>query len=437
MTPRILAKTAASAAIFVAACSGPEDDPSWTGALETDGGADEALTAPDWDHPQETADTEDADPLLLPAGYCIQIPEAPIYGYRHQCSGHIQISFKIDDNALDANITFGPGATNPDLWVDPDGYELPLVAACCGAYDYDAPTSEEKKPYAINCLADGVQQVCGSLPHIIRREAATKGPATQAVTLGLADSLEETPVQADCWASLWGDLDPEVDPWNQISDTSWSPKDNATITLNALEVTDWTEEGDVTWQTCEGWFDNDAAVVPTAPLTVPGTVAMRQGILASGSSAAGTGPLSSSATLYPTSGSFTLAQDLSSGTVLVTALSLAAGSTTIVSGGDAMVLERSSMVLRKVLEPSISAGDYVVPAGSAMFTVMTTYEGGSRIIPFTNTDAIYFRSTSTGWEIDPFEIVYAEPGVGTWSLDFDGLTFYLPTSPRYSRSAPA
>lgn len=419
--------TAVVLAFLMAACSGQEAEQSWTTVFDSDGGVEEAFTSPEWDFPNETDTEGEPEPLLLPAGKCLQIPDEPKYGYWHQCSGHIELIFKVDDETSNANLTFGPGATNPDLWVDPDSYDLPLVAACCGAFDYETPTSEDKKPYAINCLADGVQQVCAALPHIIRREAATKGPITKAVLINLAKDLEEPSAQLDCWAALFGNLDPSVDPWNLIADTSWSPKTNATITLDGLEVTDWTTEGDVTWQTCESWFDNDAAVVPTAPFTLPGTISMSQGTLAPGSSAAGTGPLSASVTLYPSAGSFTLVQNASSGQVLVSALTMTADPTTVVFGSDSMVLERSSVVLRQVLEPRLVAGDYVVPAGSAMFTVTTAYEGGSRIVPFTNIDEIYFRATSTGWEIDAFEIVYHEPGVGTWSLDFDELMFNLPT----------
>lgn len=410
------------------ACAGPEDDPTWENVpLETGNGADEALTSPDWDLPDGTGDTGgEPEPVLVPTGKCIQIPEEGKYGYWHQCLGHIELSFDVMGEQFDASFTFGPGASNPGYWSELDSYEMPLVAACCGPFDYVNPTSEEKKPYAINCLADGVQQVCVALPDIIRREATSLGPAAKDIVNNFADDLETETEQRACWDALFLS-DPNA--WNIISNTSWSPKNNATITLDTIEVNDWTEEGDVTWETCEGFFDNDPAVVPTVPFTVPGTVAMSQGTLAPGSTMTGSGPLTNG-TLYPSAGSFTLVQDAITSAVLVTGLRVEAYSDTISGDGESLVIDEASLVLQNVLEPTkvvFGAGVvYVVAAGGARFTATAAFEGSSRIVSFTNVDPIIFRAISTGWEIDPFELSYSEPGYGTWSLDFDGLTFNLP-----------
>src|SRR5690606_38223027 len=156
---------------------------------------------------------------------------------RHQCAGQLELSFDIQDETGEANFVFGPDASNPSLWLEPDSYDLPLVAACCGAFDYDSPTSEQKTPYAINCLADGVQQVCTALPHLLRREAAKLDPISEEIVKNFADDIEDE--APECWDALWGAFDPEG-TWNMVTDTSWSPKSGATITLNWLEVTDWT-----------------------------------------------------------------------------------------------------------------------------------------------------------------------------------------------------
>ena len=413
--------------LFAAACKGPEHDPGWAGALGTSG-ADEALTSPEWDVPNETGDTGgEPESLLLPTGICIQLPESGKFGYRHQCEGQVEFSFAGMEVSGGEHIYFGPGVSNPGLWLAHDNYGLPLVAACCGAYDYADPTPEQEQPYAVNCLADGVQQVCALVPDLIRREAAKLSDTNeQAIANSYADQIEDN--QPECWTGLSGTYDPES--WNSITNTSWHIGEGIwgyTITLELLEVTDWTADGDVTWETCEGFFDNDPAVVPTAPFVVPGTIAMSQATLATGSTMEGTGPYSSGATVYPSAGSFTLVQEATTGAVLVTGLELQSGPFAVVAGTDTLVIDRSSLVLRNVLEPTIVAGDYVVSAGDATFTVTATFDGGSRIVPFTNADRIHFRATSTGWEIDPFELVYDEDGVGTWSLDFDGLTFILPT----------
>ena len=57
-------------------------------------------------------------------------------------------------------------------------------------------------------------------------------------------------------------------------------------------------------------------------------------------------------------------------------------------------------------------------------TVTVKVEGESRIVDFTNADPIVFRQTRVGnWEFDPFDLTYDEPGIGTWTLSFDGLLF--------------
>jgi hypothetical protein len=100
-------------------------------------------------------------------------------------------------------LNFGVGQTNPDYWTDPDSYELPLVAACCGPFDYENPTTQEKVPYVNNCLYDAVQQICIGLPHFLRKQAEETNVGDGKLALEwLADRIESN--AEECRSGLWG-----------------------------------------------------------------------------------------------------------------------------------------------------------------------------------------------------------------------------------------
>jgi hypothetical protein len=115
---------------------------------------------------------------------------------------------------------------------------------------------------------------------------------------------------------------------------------------------------------------------------------------------------------------------LDDGSFLVTGLLLVAESVEVDVFGVEGQLERALMVLANVLETQFEGGEYTVDVGGANFVVTVTFEGGSRTVMFTNIDPITFRATDAGgWEIDPFDLLYTEDGIGNWVLRFDGLLF--------------
>jgi hypothetical protein len=411
-------QTMAFAVVAISACK--SNDPGPGPIFET---GDDGITAPDVDLPSgETG--EEPGPVALPTGECVQYPKPEkYYGFVHQCEGRAKLSYQAKSESGSYSFTFGPGAKNPSLWVRPDSYALPLVAACCGRFNYENPTFEQKLPYLNNCLIDTVQQTCHGIPHLLRRAAEQADSLAKKLALkAFAKQVESR--EDECVTELWAGGATEDYP-NRLLERTWTPKKGVSITLVDAEVTDWTVEGEVDWNTCTSMYDNDPAVVPSAPYQVPGVVAMTQTSLAPGTAMSGSGPGGSHATIHPSShdSSLTVAY-LPDGTLLVTGLLLEAESVAVTVFGVEGQLDHSSMVLGNVLEPRLIGGEYTVDTDSASFVVTATFEGGSRTVMFTNVDPITFRETMAGaWEFDPFDLAYAEPGLGTWVLSFEWLRF--------------
>ncbi len=152
---------------------------------------------------------------------------------------------------------------------------------------------------------------------------------------------------------------------------------------------------------------------------------MTKAKLGPGTTVIGSGPAGVSGTLIPapTHSALTIAEMLD-GTIRVTGLQLQAGPATVGTSDLRLVLERSSLGLQQVLVPDSAGGEHLVDVGAAKFVVTTTFEGGSRAVTFTNVDPIVFRQVASGgWEFDPFDLSYDEPGIGTWALSFDGMLF--------------
>lgn len=296
---------AAACVLHICACSKPAGNIIDENVLETSGG--DGLFAPHVDLPGTDTGGDEPTPVLLPTGQCMQIPNEYVYGYTHQCSGSIRVSFDASGHLGEDAFEFGPGASNPDYWLEPDSYEKPLVAACCGPFNYlpedDGITTEEKLPYVTNCLFDAVQQICHGLPYFLRKQAAETSNLIARDTINsLADAVEQG--NSECIKNLYGAGAPGPNGTltNQLDGTSWSPTNNATFTIEETWIDGWTREGDVTWDTCYGIFDNDDAVIPTAPFQSPGTVAVADATLMPGTTMTGTGPAWSSATIVPSSG---------------------------------------------------------------------------------------------------------------------------------------
>lgn len=125
---------------WICGCSEPDMGKGIFTIAETVG--DDGLFEPDVDLP-----AEGEPPVLLPSGECVQIPKPGVFGYTHQCDGRTRLSVEARGEVYDEYFEFGPGQVNADYWLDPDSYELPLVAACCGPFNYQNPTLDEKMPY--------------------------------------------------------------------------------------------------------------------------------------------------------------------------------------------------------------------------------------------------------------------------------------------------
>jgi hypothetical protein len=413
-------RTLATCLIVTFGCkdSGKEVEP---GKFAETGG-DDGIFAPNIDLPSGETDG-DPDPVYLPTGECIQFPQPYVYGYVHQCEGSARLKFVAGPKDGEDFFTFGPGQSNPAYWLEPDDYDLPLVAACCGPFNYEEPTSVQKRPYINNCLADAAQQICHAIPYFLRRQAEkADGLIEKALIISAAKDAESK--AGECLLSLWSG-GPTVDEPTRLLNRTWSPSKNVTFTLVDAEVTDWTKEGDVAWNTCSGFYDNDPAVIPTAPFQIPGTIGMSQGFLAPGTAMTGSGPFESTVTVSPSTHDSSLTISfVADGALHITGLRLEAGPATARVNGEDVKIRRSSVLLRDVLEPQLAGGEYTVDIGAAYFTVTVVTDGDSRIIDFTNSDPIVFRLNTRGdWEFDPFDLVYVEQGIGTWTLAFNGMLF--------------
>jgi hypothetical protein len=367
----------------------------------------------------------------LPTGQCIQFPDGKSSGYWHQCEGWLEVNFEAEYNGKSYGgtdiLNFGVGQTNPDYWTDPDSYELPLVAACCGPFDYENPTTQEKVPYVNNCLFDAVQQICIGLPHFLRKQAEEAGVGDGKLALEfLADRIERN--ASDCRSSLWagGPPGPDGQAINQLSGTSWAPPNTlATIRIVDSEIYDWTIVGDLPALTeCFGIYDNDTAIVPTAPFKGPGPVGGKTFPLAHNASATASGPWASMGwftVLAGTSAATFVDDDF--GAPVVSGLRLDADAGHVSFAGESGGLNDARLVLSDILRPSVEGGEHVVNAEDATFTAALSIAGESRIVSMRNTDPMVFRYDDGVWEFDPFELVYDEIGIGQWSLTIDGLEF--------------
>jgi hypothetical protein len=409
------------AGIVLAACK-PPDAPTKSGTEDT------GIFIPNVDFPGETGGEEQP----LPTGECVQYPDGKSSGYWHQCDGWLEVSFEAEYNNKSYGgtdiLNFGPGRTNPDYWTDPDSYELPLVAACCGPFDYESPTTQEKVPYVNNCLFDAVQQICIGLPHFLRKQAEEAGAGDGKLALQwLAGRIESN--VSECRMGLWagGPPGPDGQAINQLSGTSWAlPNTPATIRIVDSEIYDWTIVGDVPELTeCFGIYDNDTAIVPTAPFNGPGTVGGGTTFfLAHDSSASASGP-------WGATGWFTVLAGTSSATFdddalgapIVSGLRLDADAGHVSLAGESGGPIDARLVLSEILRPSVEGGEHVVNVGDATFTAALSIAGQSRIVPMRNTDPIVFRYDDGVWEYDPFELAYDEMDVGQWTLTIDGLSF--------------
>ncbi|KIG14250.1 hypothetical protein DB30_06999 [Enhygromyxa salina] len=377
--------------------------------------------------------TDKMEPVLLPAGECVQVPVSKVYGYQHQCEGEISVSFGAGDIEGQESFMFGPKVSNDKYWVDPDSYDKPLVAACCGSFDYTNPTPEDNAPYVSSCMFDAVQQVCQGLPYFLRKQAEEESDdAKKAQIDALAASVDNK--TKECLKALWagGPPGPGGTSTSELAGTSWSPVTDATITIDGLEIHDWTQAGDLPWRTCSGMFENDDAVIPTTAFKLPGASETTRAVLVPGSIMTGVGPLEASGVIVPWAfaSSLTIA-DMSDMSVRISGLQLRAGYSAMMVLEEHVQLKRASVTLRNPIVPSEDEGEYTVAPGAANFVATAVLEGGgevvegdSRIIDMVNQGPIVFRKGPAGeWVFDPFELVYEEPHFGPWALRFDGLIF--------------
>lgn len=435
--------------IVTPSCKKPDDDILKAGA---EGDSDEGFWSVDLDLPPADDGADELgtgeDPVLVPTGVCLSESGLNAFGYRHQCTGILDLSFEgtvvvagtTYDFESGTSFDFGPGASNPTWWEQPDAYDNPLVAACCGPYDYDlnATGQAEKTPYVNNCIADSVQQACIGMPAFIEKLAAELPPDTDHKELiqgQMAKMAEHIDTHTDdCFWSLYEQAPgPSGAAWNELGGTTyafcWTSNDCATVTLGASRIDDWTTVHDIPdpvpeWATCVNWDDNNTSVIPTASVAVPGYDAVASSSLAPGASLSVSSTFGTQGlTLDATASAMTTATNSATTAMIVSQLNLIGATPTAGPSADPKPIYDSKLALDGPLEPLIFGTKWVVTPGDAVFIAAVHFDGGSRVVEMVNATRLSFWQTSTGWEFAPFELEY-EDGAGIiWTLTIDDLRF--------------
>lgn len=384
-------------------------------------------------------ETDGEEPALIPTGHCLTVAQDPLFGYTHQCEGELGVSWvgvgvvvgKEYPFSGHTGFGFGPGQANPDWWIEPDDYDNPLVAACCGIFDYDNPTTEEKLPYVNNCIFDSVQQLCLGLPRFIDRlaeqipEAEENRSAKQKALGDISDYIDGH--TSDC---IWAFWEPPPGPLgsgvNELGGTEysfcWTNNDCVTFALDNSTIYDWTTAHDIPepvpmWDVCHSWDDNNTSVVPTANIEVPGYSFSETGLALPGALVLLSSPFGFETLVLDEAASRVASRLDAAGSIVVSQLTLSAVETDGV---------RTPMVtLDTPMRPQLGPLGWVVPAGEASFTATVAFDGGSRIVAMSNTGDMVFRQTSIGWEFELFQLNYVDRSGHQWLLDVSDLKFDL------------
>ncbi len=354
-------------------------------------------------------------PVPLPSGYCVTSEDPPYQGIRHQCGGTIDLSITGEawDTPVDQAIYLNFGPETPG-----DSYEHPLVAACCGEYDYEQLASSQPA-YWENCLYDAIQQSCSAVPYYVWDMAEAAAAANKLVLADqltkLGNDLSSGERQYECINAFW--VEGPVDFFNVITDRHWNPAYDVWINLDFLEILDVSLPEDPSeWLTCKSIFENDDTVIPDIH---PGPVWSTLGLKSGSLDLSGDAIL---ATLVPDESSELLIGRDSSGVALLGALQLHGGPTRV----EGVEIERWGIrSLRSVAMVDGGDGSVSIPAGALSLVAAVVVDGDTLSMPATNHRPMVLRENPDGWAIDGFSVVYTQDNGDAWTLDSSTLVFDL------------
>ena len=351
--------------------------------------------------------------------HCLIEPIEGLYGYRYQCEGSVFLDIVIEGDsdgspASDSfELSFGPG-------VEGDGYDEPLVMACCPQYAIGSPNCGQHHERA--CFIDLVEQGCKSMVAKIEDYAHDTFPgildaAKRKAVLQVADHVRDH--QADCTAAFWGETgiagtEPACDedgngvPFASMLETGiWTfdpngPVDNVEVSVAQAVWTDLHPlDEEQRPAECQSADDNDGAVfleVDPAPGSktlrlVTGSVALE------GPSTQGAGEVSPSSTLAVKleandSASLENLALHSTGTAVVTT----AGMSITVGSFHVRLWDRTPA------DVGVDRTTLTVAPGAARFAVSATALGESRVRFATNATPIVLTREPEGWHSAAFSI---------------------------------
>lgn len=357
--------------------------------------------------------------------FCLYDPdESGNIGHRYQCAGSVELDILVHHGFGGSpepaffKLSFGPG-------VDGDGYDNPLVMACCPLYDAGAPNCEQ--PHERACFVDLVEQGCKSMVAKIEDFAHDQFPglldvAKRKAVLKIADHVRSH--QGDCWAAFRDDtgitsMPATCDENNNgvnytamLEDGAWSFDPDGAVDLVEISVAQAEWHGlfpydaeDGVPADCISADDNDGVMfLEIDPASGAKVVRLQDGrVDLHGPGVEGVGQLATSSVMAIAPSS-------------LENLALHSAGPAVVQASEAMVpVDAFHVRLWDRAMADVEGHTLTVRSGDARFAVSAIALGRSAVRTATNATPIVITRGADGWRTSAFSVAYLHDGE-TWSL---------------------
>jgi hypothetical protein len=426
-----------SLACVAIACSGggtggPISDPDFD---TESAGFGATASANDTGDPEGVDETGDGGPVA--ADHCLIDPVDDYYGYKYQCEGSVAVGVVIEGNFPGSPVTPPPLQLEFGQGIAGDGYDEPLVMACCPPYDASAPNCGQ--PHERACMIDLVEQGCKSivtnLEDFAHDELGGLGNTSKRnAVLKIADYVRDH--QAACVTAFRSetgiagtlpscDMDGNGAGFDSMLESgvwTFDPDglvDNVEISIQAA---DWTAihplEGSP--EICWSADENDGVLFLEID-PPPGSRILH--LIAGGATVHGPSiegvPVEGFGELSPGASQLAMHVDLTSGPPTLERFELHSASPAAVGTADASWTVESFHVRlwdRTVMQRAGEA--LMIPAGRARFAVSATAFGVSGAVTATNATPIVITNDGHEWSASAFTIDYRDVGEHADDADY-------------------